>query len=1199
MSDLPPPQSDFFVVGLGGSAGAIRSFREFFRNVPLDSGMAFVVILHLSPDYESRLAEVLQGSTSLPVTQVHETVKVEPNHVYVIPPNRSLAMQDGSLTVSEITGFEERRAPIDIFFRTLADSHDSRAVCVILSGTGTDGSMGLRRVKEYNGLVFAQAPEEAEFTEMPRNAIATGLVDFILPVSAIPRRLIAYREQLRTMPFGAHLEERTDEDEQALTDIFTHLRVRTGHDFANYKRATVLRRLERRLAVRGIARLTDYARALRENRDEAEALLRELLISVTNFFRDAKVWESLENSIVPKLLAGKGADDHLRVWVPGCATGEEAYSIAMLLADAVSSAPVVPTIQVFATDIDDDAIAKARAGLYTAADVADVPPDRLLRYFLKEQNGYRVRRELRELILFAQHNLLKDPPFSHLDLASCRNLLIYLNRAAQERAMEVLHFALNRGGFLVLGTAESADGASRLFSTVDKEHHIYQSRGAVHALTVTEPHHNTMAELRRPTAAEVEARVEARMRFGALEVHQRLLEAYAAPSLIVDEQYQIVHLSERAGRYLQFTAGEASLNLLQVMRTEMRMDVRTALYQAVQSRSTAATRGILVHDGDRGETVKVVVHPALREGEPPRGLLLVLFETPREAAEVVPAHVTSAEPATRQLEEELVRVKAQMRVTVEQYEVQAEEARAANEELQAINEELRSTAEELETSQEELQSVNEELRTVNQELKIKIDEISHANDDMRNLMSSTDIGTIFVDRALRVKLFTPPVRHIFNLIATDVGRPLLDINSKLRDTSLDGDLELVLEKLQPVEREVETLEGRWHLMRLVPYRTSQDRIDGVVLTFIDITARREAEQVLRRSSEQLEELIGERTSELRRATVMLQAIVDGSPIAIIAVDTNRNVLTWNAAAERMFGMPADEVLGKPLPEVASGSADAQRTLLDAMFGGSAQHSYETLLRRRDGIWLSINISPAPLRGPDGNVYAVMGLLQDITDRKRFEQERERLLRRVVAGQEEERQRIARELHDELGQHLTALKVGLEALHPATDSINAMRNIVAELDRSVDRLTLELRPPALDGVGLDGAITSLVDQFTSSSGIRPDVHTTGTDGRRLPPPVETTLYRVLQEALTNVWKHSGAKSVSIIVERHPEQVQLIVEDDGNGFDATDTGDNGDDNSVHLGLVGMRERVALIGGSFSIESARGKGTTLYVRIPLGGG
>ncbi|HYC60762.1 MAG TPA: CheR family methyltransferase, partial [Thermoanaerobaculia bacterium] len=812
--------NDFVIAGIGGSAGSIPSFREFFSNVPKDSGMAYVVILHLSPEYDSHLAEVLQKSASIPVMQIHEAVKVEPNHVYVIPPNKSLVINDGTLIVSDITGFEERRAPVDIFFRTLADTHESRAVCVVLSGSGSDGSMGLRRIKEYNGLALVQDPAEAEFDEMPRSSIATGLVDFILPVAEMPGRMMAYRDQVRAAP--PIVAPPVDDEEQALMELFTVLRTRTGHDFMNYKRATVLRRIQRRMVIREIGRLTEYARVLHEEAEEADALLRELLISVTNFFRDREVWDMVERTLVPKLFEGKGAGDHLRVWVAGCATGEEAYSMAILLADEATRIGSSAEIQIFATDLDEDAIARARNGYYTVAEAADVPPERLRRYFVKDQQGYRVRRELRELVLFAHHNLLKDPPFSHLDLVTCRNILIYFNRTAQDRTMELLHFALEPGGYLLLGTAESVDGAGQLFSTVDKEHHLYQGRAVPRVISLPAP-----AQLTVPTDLRhrsVRDNAEPRVRFAPVELHHRLLEEYAAPSVIVDEQYDIVHLSDRAGKYLQFASGEASLNLLQVVRPELSMNVRTALSQASQKRGAVAVRGVTVNTGERLETIDIIARPSLRDGDPARGYFLVLFETARAPLDQ-PLEAAAGQPASRQIEEEYLRLRAQIRNTVEQYEVQVEEARAANEELQAMNEELRSTAEELETSQEELQSVNEELHTVNQELKVKIDEVSHVNNDLRNLMSSTDIGTVFVDRTLAVKLFTPRMRDIFNLIPADVGRSLLDITTKLTIDNLARDVEMVLDRLQNIEREVQTRNGHWHLMRLVPYRTAEDRID--------------------------------------------------------------------------------------------------------------------------------------------------------------------------------------------------------------------------------------------------------------------------------------------------------------------------------------------------------------------------------------
>jgi two-component system CheB/CheR fusion protein len=608
---------------------------------------------------------------------------------------------------------------------------------------------------------------------------------------------------------------------------------------------------------------------------------------------------------------------------------------------------------------------------------------------------------------------------------------------------------------------------------------------------------------------------------------------------------------------------------------------------------------VIVRTGERSETINLIVRPALREGDSASGYFLVLFEDVRESVDIAPPReVTLAEPAARQLEEELIRLKSQMRMTVEQYEVQAEEAKAANEELQAINEELRSTAEELETSQEELQSVNEELQTVNQELKVKIDEISHANNDMRNLISSTEIGTIFVDRAMRVKLFTPRARDIFNLIASDVDRSLLDITSKLMEDNLAADVESVLDHLQTIEREVETRDGRWHLMRLLPYRTAEDRIDGVVVTFLDITQRKHAVEALSRSREELEQHVTERTAKLREATATLQAIINASPLAIITIDRQEKVMTWNASAEQMFGLRADAVLRRPLAATLGGSEESRATFLAALSSSdTASRSDELQLHRHDGSALNVQVFSAPIRAADGSVYAMMGLLQDVTDRKRMEQERERLLRRIVSAEEEERQRIARELHDQLGQHLTALKVGLEGLPRSGENVERLKRIVSEIDRSVDRLTLELRPPVLDDVGLDGALGSLVDQFTQASGIQADVHTTGTEAERLPELIETSLYRILQEALTNVWKHAGAKSVSVILERTPGQVQLIVEDDGSGFEPADGG-TGDGR---LGLLGIRERVSLIGGSFHIEAPLGQGTTLYVRVPLarGGG
>jgi two-component system CheB/CheR fusion protein len=608
------------VVGLGASAGGIQAFKQFFERVPADSGMAYVAILHLSPEHESHLSSVLQAAATIPVTTVTDRVQVEPNHAYVVSPRQSLTMSDGWLVQSEATRIEERRAPIDIFFRTLAESHRSDAVCIVLSGTGADGSMGLKRVKEQGGLCLVQDPADAEYSDMPRNALATGLTDEVLPAADMPGRLVAYRNSRREVRLAEQPEDRRAPDERALHDVFSLVRLRTGHDFSNYKRATVLRRLGRRLGVRQLTSVEAYAEFLREHPEETQALLKDLLISVTNFFRDAEAFAVLEREVVPKLFANRDADAQVRAWIAGCATGEEAYSIAMLLAEYASSAPETPGVQIFATDLDEQAIAIAREGLYTLNDAADVSAERLRRFFTKEGEAYRVRKELREMVLFAHHNLVKDPPFSHLDLVSCRNLLIYLNRAAQQRVMDLLHFALNPNGFLFLGSSESVEGSHDLFAPVDKDAHIYQSRGGAAKMGVPAQTLSVTTGLRRVRHEAPEA--PSRERQMAPDLHLRLLEQYAPPSVVVNEDYDIVYLTERAGRFLRFAAGEPSTNLVRVVRPELRLELRTALYQAAQQRTNVDTGVLAVSlDDDRATRVVIRVRPVLPHDDPVRRLL--------------------------------------------------------------------------------------------------------------------------------------------------------------------------------------------------------------------------------------------------------------------------------------------------------------------------------------------------------------------------------------------------------------------------------------------------------------------------------------------------------------------------------------------------------------------------------------------------
>jgi chemotaxis methyl-accepting protein methylase/PAS domain-containing protein len=844
-------QEEFLIAGLGASAGGIQAFQDFFRQVPAKSGIAYVVILHLSPDHDSRLAQVLQTATKMPVTQVNEKVKVEPDNVYVVPPNQHLTMNDGDILVSPNTQIEERRAPIDIFFRTLADEHSARAIAVILSGTGANGSMGLKRVKERGGATFVQNPREAEFNEMPRNAIATGLVDEVLNVSDIPGKIISYKKGIGKIRIPEDAEQRPPDQQQALRDIFSELRLRTGHDFSNYKRPTLLRRIERRVNIHDLPDLPSYVKYMHEHPDEIHALLKDLLISVTNFFRDKKAFEIIESDILPVLLTGKTADNQLRIWVVGCATGEEAYSMAILCAEKVSGIIDAPKIQIFATDIDESAITEGREGLYSINDLADVSPERLRRFFIKEGDHYRIRREVREMIMFANHNFLKDPPFSHLDMISCRNVLIYLNNTAQERVAETFHFSLNPGGFLFLGTAESVDGATDLYASYNREHHIFRSRQATRR---TYPIPESVPDFRidKPALSvpsQQENKELERMSFG--DLHLQLLEEYAPPSIVVNEEYDIIHMSEHAGRFLQMGGGEPSKNLLELAKPELRIELRSALYQAVQRQSAVEARSIKLTIDKAPETINIHVRPVLRHGDTAKGFVLILFESSLSHDSREEVLLASDEPVVRQLEEELMRIRTQLRGSNEQHEFQQEELKASNEELQAMNEELRSAAEELETSKEELQSINEELRTVNQELKVKVEEISLTTNNLQNLINSTDIGVIFLDRSFRVAMFTPPISKIFNLIPADYGRPLSDITHKLGYLDLAQDAETVLDKLSVLEKEVATGDGKVFLMRLTPYRTMEDRINGVVITFVDISKRKDMEEQLRQNLEEL------------------------------------------------------------------------------------------------------------------------------------------------------------------------------------------------------------------------------------------------------------------------------------------------------------------------------------------------------------
>ncbi|CDF93959.1 Chemotaxis protein methyltransferase CheR [Pseudomonas sp. SHC52] len=895
---------EFGVVGIGASAGGLQAIKLFFENMPQETGMAFVIVLHLSPDHQSIADQIIQQSTKMPVVQVTQTVPIEKNHVYVISPAQQLTMNDGYLNVSPAVSTLDRHCAIDLFFRDLANVHRERAFCVVLSGSGSDGAVGLSRIKEQGGVTLAQSPEDAEFDGMPRAAIETRMVDLVLPVVDMPQKILELwrNSQAITLPSAIDpgLENIAEQEavaaEHYLHEILAYLRTSTGHDFKHYKRATVLRRIERRMQVTTQADLATYSQYLQGNPEEPKALLGDMLIGVTNFFRDREAFEALERDVIPQLVASltpsRPEHEELRIWSAGCSTGEEVYSLAMLLDDQLQIKGSKAKLQLFATDIDERAISLGRAGRYPQAIVTDVPPTRLRQYFVKEDDHYRIRKELREKVLFAKHSLLADPPFSQIDLIVCRNLLIYLDREVQREILQMFHFALRPGGFLFLGTSESADACHELFSPVDKRNRIFRAKN-------TSPNSRRVPTMPRGgytrstghSLPELKNHVQPKLSFA--DIHRRAIERAAPPSMIVDTNADILHMSEGAGRFLRHVGGELSRNLLTLIMPELRLEIRTALFQVQQSGLAVKSRDVSIKYEDRHLRIDMIVQPYRDEQSDSDYLLVIFEESDIDSAEAAMAQVQTESQVLSNLERELQRTKLHLQDTIEQSEVSNEELKASNEEMQAINEELRSATEELETSKEELQSINEELLTVNFELKTKVEETDKVNDYLTNLIASTDIATVFVDRSMRIRWFTPRATEIFNMLPVDTGRSLLDITHRLDYTDLADDAAQVFETLNMIEREVSSIsDKRWYIARLLPYRSSEDHIDGTVLTFIDITTRRAAEEELRLGEERMR-LVAESTHDY----------------AIIILDEEGVITHWNKGAELIFGYTKAEAEG--------------------------------------------------------------------------------------------------------------------------------------------------------------------------------------------------------------------------------------------------------------------------------------------------
>ncbi|MBU2533085.1 MAG: PAS domain-containing protein [Alphaproteobacteria bacterium] len=972
MPESEQPAIHVPICAIGASAGGVNALRQLFHELPDDLGLAYVVIVHLAPDYPSALPEILSKCTEMQVHQVTDEPKLQPNCIYVIPPDRELVIQGDQVSARNFVQPRGQRAPIDVFFRSVANARGD-GMAVVLSGSGADGASGVQAFKEAGGIVFAQDPNEAEFSAMPRNAIATGIVDFIAPLSQLAERIV---EVAKSKEAVRSLDQ--DASSNQLRRIIEFLRGRTGHDFSGYKRATVMRRVLRRMQVCRLDDLDQYGNLVRTTPEEAQALFEDLLISVTQFFRDGDAYDALEKKVIAPLFEDPG-DDGIRIWSVGCATGEEAYSLAILVLEEAQRRKTKVPVQIFASDLDEGALGTAREGRYPLSIAADVSEGRLQQFFIAEGTHYRVRKEVRDLVVFASHSVLKDPPFLRLDLVACRNLMIYLERQLQAQMLELFHYSLRPNGYLFLGSAETADVSPEFFTSIEREARIYTARPhaqrRIPLLTDTSSHYRFAGPSQQP-----EARRHDRD-YSAAKLHMEALEQFAPPSILVDDAQHLLHISPTAGRFIQHSAGAFSNKLPSVVRPELRSPLQIWLDRALQHKISGTTDPVTVALNGSKHRISLYVAPV--SGQEKAGAqVLVLFldagPAPADTDEISDAGDNSTSEEVRHLHAQLRSAQDAVLLSRTEYETAIEQLRAANEELQSINEEYRSTSEELETSKEELQSMNEELNTVNSELKTKLESISTAHSDLQNLTSATEIGTLFLDSRLKIRMFTPPTAELFNITDMDVGRSITDFTHRLRYDGLEQDAQTVLRHLTPVEKEVQSHDGRGFMMRLRPYRTVEDRIAGVVATFVNITARLHAERQLLESE--------------RRYRMLFDAIDEGfTVIEVLFDDDGRPVdyrfLDVNDAFERQTGLK--DAIGRTAREMIPAHEKHWFEIYGRIATTGEAERFEAPAEALDRFYEAYAF-PIEANGK----HNVGVLFRDISERKEAEAQREMLTREL-------------------------------------------------------------------------------------------------------------------------------------------------------------------------------------------------------------
>lgn len=1193
-----------FIVGIGASAGGFEAYSQFFSKLPADTGMAFIVVQHLDPAHESILPELMAKMTKMPVKQVTQGMPLKANEVYVISPNTHIAVSHGHL---KITARGEKRPSmtIDHLFRSLADDQKDHAMGLLFSGTSSDGALGIEAIKHAGGITFAQDEASARYSFMPNAAIATGCVDFILTPGEMAQELA----KISRHPFWTYYQtpsaELLPEAEKELEPILLLLQKATGVNFTFYKRSTLKRRIMRRMVLHKLENLDSYLKYLQENPAEVEALYQDVLIKVTGFFRDEGAFDVLKKVVFPELLAAKSKDGFLRFWVPGCSTGEEAYSLAMSWLEFMGDrAPAVP-IQIFATDVSELVIDKARQGFYLENISSDLSPERVRRFFIKANGGYQISKTIRDMCVFARQNLIQDPPFSKLDLITCRNVLIYLQTALQKRIIPMFHFSLNPTGYLMLGSSETVGTFTELFGLMDKKYKIYRKKSALGParLDFLPPRFPREHKefIRGPLKEGEEAWSKQNL---YTEADRLILNRFAPAGVLINEDLEILQFRGQTGPYLEPAPGEASFKLMRMAREGLLLGLRTTVAQALKKNEIIKTEGLRVEFNGVVRKVNLEVVP-LKPGPTKERFFLVLFEEAAPPARPSPGEAAAPEAPAKKpgakdklilgLREELAALKQNLNAVIADKESTNEELRAANEEILSANEEFQSVNEELETAKEELQSANEELTSLNEELNVRNNELTQLNNDYNNLLLSSNIPIIMLGRDLRIRHITPQAHALFNLIPGDVGRPLSDLKLNLEIPGLDTQAQEVINTLAVKTREVQDRQGRWYQLHIRPYYTLDKKIEGAVITLMDINELKENLLLLKQHQD------------------LIQGVQAAMGEALLVLDRDLRIKLANPSFYRTFQVTPEEALGTIIYELGSRQWDIPelRQLLEDILPRDSSFQNFPVEHDFPGIGrlsLLLNGCRFTKEQSAASEDLILLTMANITELQKAAESlkeaetrrRRRLTSRLFISREKECLVPAWELRDAINQDLGALDNSLWNMFQqlaSPEEKTACEQALAHLKKisaALPEISWDAPPPILGELGFTAALKNLVSEFRRYFQIDVKWDIDELD-QLFAGESRNLIYRVLEEAFYNIGRHSEATRAEVAIKQKGDQVSFLVKDGGQGFNPAqirkrDAGKKG------AGLVAMEKRVAQLGGTLQIWSKEGKGTHISFSLPV---